>query len=298
MAVAVVHGGKTVYAKGFGVKDVSNGDGPTNKVDADTVFQLASVSKPLGATVVAHQVGAERDQLGHPGGVEAAVVRAVGSRPSPRWSPSATCTRTAPGCPTTPATSSRTSATTGATCWTDSAQLPLDPFRISYAYTNFGVTAGGRGGGRQRGQVVGGPRRRGAVPAAGHGVDELRGSPTTRPGRTGRSATSTSTASTSRVYVRDADAQAPAGGVSSSVNDMTHWLAMMLANGTYEGKQIVDPKALLPAVTPQIVSSPRERAGDAVAGSTATASTSARRRRPARSSATPAHSNSARAPTS
>ena len=53
MAVAVVHGGKTVYAKGFGVKDVRSGD----KIDPDTVFQLASLSKPLSATVVAHQVG-------------------------------------------------------------------------------------------------------------------------------------------------------------------------------------------------------------------------------------------------
>jgi CubicO group peptidase (beta-lactamase class C family) len=44
MAVAVVHGGKTVYAKGFGVKDVANGDTPDNKVDPDTVFQLASLS--------------------------------------------------------------------------------------------------------------------------------------------------------------------------------------------------------------------------------------------------------------
>jgi hypothetical protein len=31
---------------------------------------------------------------------------------------------------------------------------------------------------------------------------------------------------------------------------------MVLANGTYDGKHIVDAKALLPAVTPQIVSSP------------------------------------------
>ena len=54
LAVAVVHGGKTVYAKGFGVKDVRSGD----KIDPDTVFQLASLSKPLSATVVAHQVGA------------------------------------------------------------------------------------------------------------------------------------------------------------------------------------------------------------------------------------------------
>src|SRR4051812_4379634 len=33
MAVAVVRGGKTVYAKGFGVRDVSRGDGLDNKVD-------------------------------------------------------------------------------------------------------------------------------------------------------------------------------------------------------------------------------------------------------------------------
>jgi CubicO group peptidase (beta-lactamase class C family) len=56
MAIAIVHGGKTVYAKGFGVKDTSKGVGQDNKVDADTVFQLASVSKSVGATVVAHQV--------------------------------------------------------------------------------------------------------------------------------------------------------------------------------------------------------------------------------------------------
>ena len=42
--------------------------------------------------------------------------------------------------------------------------------------------------------------------------------------------------------------------MSSSVNDMTHWLAMVLANGTYNGTEIADPKALLPATTPQVVS--------------------------------------------
>src|SRR5690606_31365790 len=41
IAVAVVHQGKTVYAKGFGVRRA----GDTAPVDADTVFQLASVSK-------------------------------------------------------------------------------------------------------------------------------------------------------------------------------------------------------------------------------------------------------------
>ncbi len=56
--------------------------------------------------------------------------------------------------------------------------------------------------------------------------------------------------------VRNPDAQSPAGGVSSSVNDMGKWLAMLLADGTFEGKEIVSPESLLPAVSPQMVSSP------------------------------------------
>src|ERR1700759_1573814 len=56
LAVAIVHGGKTLYAKGFGIKDTSKGDVADNKVDADTVFQMASISKSVGATVVAHEV--------------------------------------------------------------------------------------------------------------------------------------------------------------------------------------------------------------------------------------------------
>src|SRR5690606_20792072 len=54
VAVAVVHGGETVYAQGFGVRELGK-DAP---IDADTVFQIASVSKPLAATVAAIQVAA------------------------------------------------------------------------------------------------------------------------------------------------------------------------------------------------------------------------------------------------
>jgi CubicO group peptidase (beta-lactamase class C family) len=53
LAVAVVQDGKVAYAKGFGVRKV----GELERVDADTVFQIASMSKSLGASIVAHQVG-------------------------------------------------------------------------------------------------------------------------------------------------------------------------------------------------------------------------------------------------
>jgi CubicO group peptidase (beta-lactamase class C family) len=56
MAVAVVRGDRKAYAKGFGTREI----GTNGAVDAETVFQLASVSKSIGATVVAKQVGLGR----------------------------------------------------------------------------------------------------------------------------------------------------------------------------------------------------------------------------------------------
>ncbi len=49
LAIAVVYDDRVIYSKGFGVRKV----GETDAVDADTVFQLASVSKPIASTVLA-----------------------------------------------------------------------------------------------------------------------------------------------------------------------------------------------------------------------------------------------------
>ncbi len=49
LAIAIVYKDEVVYLGGFGVREA----GKPGKVDADTVFQLASFSKPMSATVVA-----------------------------------------------------------------------------------------------------------------------------------------------------------------------------------------------------------------------------------------------------
>ncbi|HEV7285526.1 MAG TPA: serine hydrolase domain-containing protein, partial [Kaistia sp.] len=49
LAIAVVHQDEVVYLRGFGLREV----GKTETVDPDTVFQIASLSKPVSATVVA-----------------------------------------------------------------------------------------------------------------------------------------------------------------------------------------------------------------------------------------------------
>ena len=56
MAWAVVQGAQTLAAQGLGLCET----GGSAAVNADTVFQLASVSKSLAATVVARQVGEGR----------------------------------------------------------------------------------------------------------------------------------------------------------------------------------------------------------------------------------------------
>ena len=255
MAVAVVHAGKTVYAKGFGVKDVRRPvDDPANKVQPDTVFQLASVSKPIGATVVAHQVG--QNVIGWN-------TRVIDKLP---WfalsDPAATAMVTVgdlyshrSGLPDHAGDQLEDLGYDRRYVLERLRQLPLAPFRISYAYTNFGLTAAAEA----------------VAVAAGKSWEDLSEQVLYRP--LGMASTSSRFADYEArpdkavghiridrtyqpLYTRNADPEAPAGGVSSSVIDLTHWLTMMLGNGTYEGRQIVDPAALLPAVSPQIVSSP------------------------------------------
>jgi CubicO group peptidase (beta-lactamase class C family) len=53
LSIAVVYSDEVVYLEGFGVREAGTGE----DVDADTVFQLASLSKPIASTVVAALVG-------------------------------------------------------------------------------------------------------------------------------------------------------------------------------------------------------------------------------------------------
>ena len=49
------------------------------------------------------------------------------------------------------------------------------------------------------------------------------------------------------------DAAAPAGGVSSSLRDLTHWLRLQLAGGMFDGQQVVASDPLRETHRPQIV---------------------------------------------
>lgn len=49
------------------------------------------------------------------------------------------------------------------------------------------------------------------------------------------------------------DAMAPIGGINSSVNDLSHWLLMLLNNGNYNGKTVLSSDTIAQMETPQML---------------------------------------------
>ncbi|HEY5784742.1 MAG TPA: serine hydrolase [Microlunatus sp.] len=58
------------------------------------------------------------------------------------------------------------------------------------------------------------------------------------------------------LYVRDADAQSPAGGVSSTANDLARWMIMNLNEGQVDGQPLIKPEVLQESHTTQIINGP------------------------------------------
>lgn len=249
VAVAVVHGDEIVYAGGFGERRAGSGE----PVDADTVFQLASISKTVGATVVAGAVGDGTVRWTDP-----IVTHLPHFALADPW-----VTRHV----TLADMYSHRSGLPGHAgdlledLGFERAQVlerlrfaPLAPFRAVYAYTNFGLTAAAEA----------------VAAAAGTSWEEL--SRRRLYDRIGMSRTSSTYADFAArknravghqrvdgewrfVEQRQPDAQSPAGGVSSSARDMGRWMRLLLADGVFDGERVIDAEALLAIQTPHMRSS-------------------------------------------
>jgi CubicO group peptidase (beta-lactamase class C family) len=248
LAVAVVFQDKTVYAKGFGVRDTSTKE----PIDADTVFQLASVSKSIASTVIAELVGEGKItwdsklsaldptfEMFDPWVTREITIRDMYAHRS--------------GLPEHAGDLLEDLGfTRGEILHRLRYQHPASSFRSHYAYTNFGITEGG------------------VAAAKAYDLDWEKASEEKLYRPSGMTLTSSRYADfTARKnkalghvlvdgkwvqkFKRDADAQSPAGGVSSSVNDVAKWVRLQLANGKFDGKQIVDEKALAETHHPQML---------------------------------------------
>ena len=239
MAVGVVYQDKVIYAKGFGVREV----GQPGQIDADTVFMLASLSKPIASTVVAKLVG---DGLVH--WDDPARKHNPGFRLSdPHVTEMATLGDLL---------SHRSGLHTGAGDLLEDLGFsqdyilsrlymqPLDSFRTSYNYSNFGYTLGGVS----------------AAMAANTPWEQLADEVLFQPAGMTRSsyrhADYLAHPDRARIHVRlddgrwvarydrQPDAEAPAGGASASLSDMLRFARLQLGEGVLDGRRVIDASAL------------------------------------------------------
>ncbi len=251
LAIGIVYKGRVVYLNGFGLREV----GKPDLVDADTVFQLASVSKPISSAVVASLVS---------DGVVKWDDRMIQLDPEFRFfDPAATSKVTLAdlfshrsGLPSAAGDDLERVGYNQSTILKRLRFLPpAYAFRGGFEYSNFGLT---------NAAVV-------ASDVAGERWPMLAQQRLFEP--LGMTQTSmryqdfVARANRAHLHIlvnnrwtplltRDDDAGAPAGGASSSMRDLAQWLLFELADGQFEGKQLVNKQAIKIRRTPQAVVSP------------------------------------------
>ncbi|MBI2738872.1 MAG: serine hydrolase [Rhodospirillales bacterium] len=250
LAITIVHRDETVLLDGFGVREI----GKPAAVDADTVFQLASVSKPLAATVVAGLVSDDgvswdsrirdidpgfalqdelaaanvtiRDLFAHRSGLPGHVGDDI----------------------------EELGFTQGEILHRLRLAKPAYGFRNGYSYSNFGLTEAAVAAARFSGK------------SWEEACEERLYKPLGMASTSSRYRDFMNRSNRAALHVRadgewasftrrNADAQSPAGGASSSVRDMAHWVRLLLAGGRHQARQMIDREALLQTHVPASVRS-------------------------------------------
>ncbi|HZX88303.1 MAG TPA: serine hydrolase [Reyranella sp.] len=239
LSVAVVYRDEIVLLDGFGVREI----GKPAAVGADTVFQLASVSKPLSATVVAGLVSdgkvswdsrirdidpgfalqdelaaanvTIRDLFAHRSGLPGHVGDDI----------------------------EELGFTQGEILQRLRLAKPAYSFRNGYSYSNFGLTEGAVAAARFSGR------------SWEETCEEKLYKPLGMNSTSSRHRDFMNQANRAALHVRvdgewasftrrNADAQAPAGGASSTARDLAQWLRLLLADGQHDGRQVIAKEAL------------------------------------------------------
>jgi len=251
LAVAVVHDDRVVYAKGFGVRKV----GTDERVDANTVFQLASVSKPLGATVIARSVG--RGKVGWDDPVTRYLPRFRLSDPfTSRRVTIADMYAHRSGLPEHIGDLQEDMGYGQREVLRRLRYVPLaPPLRSGYAYTNFGLTVGGLAAARAERTSWQDLSSRNLYKPLAMTSTSSRFSDYARSPRRAFGHVRVGERWQAK-FVRDADAQAPAGGASSSVADLAKWLRLQLADGVFNGQRVIAKRALRAMLRPHSLTAP------------------------------------------
>ena len=239
LAVAVVYKGQVAFIRGYGVRKV----GDPAKVDPDTVFEIASVSKPIASTIVASMVGRGElswddritaldpaFELSNPAASEKVTIRDMFAHRS--------------GLPTGAGDVLEDLGYSRPEILHQIRLVPLaGEFRQTYHYSNFGLTEGAIAATRKTGKTWEELAQERLYSRIGmHSTSSRYSDYENNPDKAALHFLQDGVYK--NWFVREADSEAPAGGVSSNVRDLAKFIQLQLDGGTFEGQQIVDRKAL------------------------------------------------------
>jgi CubicO group peptidase (beta-lactamase class C family) len=250
VAVAVVHDDRLVYSGGFGVRNTKG----TKPVTPQTVFQLASVSKSLGGTVVAAAVGKKKLRW-HDPVTQYLPDFELSQKYVTRKVTVADFYSHRSGLPGSTGNELEAFGFDRETIIDRMRLVPLDPFRVTYSYSNFGMTVGGEAAATASGTTWESLADRMLFKPLGMKDSSYRHSDFVK--HSNRAALHQEV---DGKWVpsakRQPDAQAPAGGASSTVLDMAQWMRLQLANGKFDGERVVANGPLRAARSLQMRTSP------------------------------------------
>jgi CubicO group peptidase (beta-lactamase class C family) len=247
MAIAIVHHDKILHLKGYGLRKA----GRPETVDSDTVFPLASVSKPLASTVMAALAGHGLFRWDEP------LIRYDSSFKLSDADATRLLTPRDLFCHRSGLASHAGDLLEDIGFTRDEIvyrlrHLPIDGrFRNQYAYTNFGLSVAAFA----------------AAMSAHASWEDLADSQLFKPAGMQSSSYRHADylARTNRAWLhveadgeyvakhdRDPDAQSPAGGASASVRDLARWLQLHLNDGLLDGRRLIPAATLRETRSAQI----------------------------------------------
>jgi CubicO group peptidase (beta-lactamase class C family) len=247
LAVAVIYQDQVVFLKGYGVRKL----GERAEVDPDTVFEIASVSKPIASTIVASLVGTgdvtwndrietldPGFELSNPTATEQVTIRDLFAHRS--------------GLPTDGGDVLEDLGYSRPEILHRIRFVPLaGQFRETYHYSNFGLTEGAIAAAIRTGKTWEQLAQQRLYGKIGMRSTSSRYSDyENNPDKAALHVLEDD--DYKNWFVREADAEAPAGGVSSNVRDLAKWVRLQLDEGVFDGEQVVDRAALEETHKPQI----------------------------------------------
>jgi CubicO group peptidase (beta-lactamase class C family) len=259
ISVGVVFDDQVLYQNGYGVRSTETKE----PVQAETVFQIASLSKPVSATIMAGLVGGGKWNNCGKG-------KFAWEDPLVKYAPNVVLSDPwVTDHVTFKDLFAHRSGLPGALAGNDLESIeydrdtilrrlryvPIEGFRNKYSYSNFGMTLAGDVAAKAAGsnwedvseQVLFDPvgmastsmRHQGYLNQANRAELHVKIDGQWKP-----------------AFKRNPDAQAPAGGASSNVVDLARWVRLSLKGGMLGDQPIIDKEALDATHTPLIMKGP------------------------------------------